>query len=144
MMLGKKIKGRKRHIAVDTLGLVTCAQTHSASTQDRDGALSLLIKAKEKYPTISRFFADGGYAGKLQNACFIHTKTLLTIVRKISDSKGFVVIPKRWIVERTFAWLSNFRRMSKDYEHSSNTSNNNIFFNMISIMLAKLVKLTLS
>lgn len=111
---------------------------HSASIQDRDGALNLFTQAKCKAPTLCKFFADQGYTGELQNRCFLKTGCLLTIAKKASDSVGFQVIPKRWIVERTFAWLSNFRRMSKDYEHSPLTSKTNIFFNMITIMLAKL------
>ncbi|WP_375604608.1 transposase [Wolbachia endosymbiont of Anurida maritima] len=124
---GKKVKGRKRHIVVDTLGLVIAAEVHSASIQDRDGALNLFVQAKCKAPTLRKFFADQGYTGKLQNRCLLETGCLLTITKKVVDT-GFQVIPKRWIVERTFAWLSNFRRMSKDYEHSPLTSKNNIFF----------------
>ncbi|WP_375316623.1 transposase [Wolbachia endosymbiont (group A) of Colletes cunicularius] len=134
---GKKVKGRKRHIVVDTVGLVIAAEVQSASIQDRDGALNLFVQAKCKAPTLHKFFADQGYTGKLQNLCLLETGCLLTITKKIVDT-GFQVIPKRWIVERTFAWLSNFRRMSKDYEHSPLTSKNNIFFNMITIMLHKL------
>ncbi|GFY65284.1 IS5 family transposase [Trichonephila inaurata madagascariensis] len=118
---GKKIKGRKRHIIVDTVGLVIAAEVHSASIQDRDSALNLFAQAKCKVPTLRKFFADQGYIGKLQNRCLLETGCLLTIAKKIVDT-GFQVIPKRWIVERTFAWLSNFRRMSKDYEHSPLTS----------------------
>nr|WP_218937022.1 IS5 family transposase [Wolbachia endosymbiont of Carposina sasakii] len=138
MMPGKKIKGRKRHIIVDTIGLIITADVHSAGIQDRDGALNLFTQAKRKAPTLQRFLADQGYIGKLQNYCLLKTGCLLTITKKAADAVGFQVIPKRWIVERTFAWLSNFRRMSKDYEHSPLTSKTNISFNMITIMLAKL------
>lgn len=123
---------------MDTVGLVIAAEVHSASIQDRDGALSLFVQAKCKAPTLRKFFADQGYIGKLQNRCLLKIGCLLTITRKAADTTGFHVIPKRWIVERTFAWLSNFRRMSKDYEHSPLTSKTNISFNMITIMLAKL------
>ena len=123
---------------MDTLGLVVTADVHSAGVQDRDGALALLIKAKRKTLTLQRFFADQGYTGELQKRCFLKTGCLLTIAKKDPEAEGFQVIPKRWIVERTFAWLSNFRRMSKDYEHSPLTSKTNIFFNMITIMLKKL------
>ncbi|WP_410529903.1 IS5 family transposase [Wolbachia endosymbiont (group A) of Campoletis raptor] len=135
---GKKIKGRKRHIIVDTQGLIITADVHSASVQDRDGALGLFVQAKKKIPTLQKFFADQGYTGALQNHCFLKTGCLLTIAKKASDAVGFQVIPKRWIVERTFAWLSNFRRMSKDYEHSPLTSKINILFDMITLMLNKL------
>jgi transposase len=123
---------------VDTLGLIITADVHSASIQDRDGALDLLVKAKQKTPTLQRFFADQGYCGDLKNKCLLKTGCLFTIAKKAVDVEGFQVIPKRWIVERTFAWLSNFRRMSKDYEHSPSTSKTNIFFNMITSMLTKL------
>lgn len=123
---------------MDTLGLVITADVHSASVQDRDGALDLLMRAKQKTPTLQRFFADQGYCGNLQNKCFLKTGCLFTIAKKDANAEGFQVIPKRWIVERTFAWLSNFRRMSKDYEHSPFTSKTNIFFNMTTVMLRKL------
>ncbi|WP_353270500.1 transposase [Wolbachia endosymbiont (group A) of Myopa testacea] len=135
---GKKIKGRKRYIIVDTLGLIITADVHSVSVQDREGALGLFVQAKKKIPILQKFFADQGYMGALQNHCFLKTGCLLTIAKKASDAVGFQVIPKQWIVERTFAWLSNFRRMSKDYEHSPLTSKINIFFDMITLMLNKL------
>ena len=133
----KKIKGRKRHIVVDTLGLVIAADVHSASVQDRDGALPVLRQAKAKYRSIMRYFADQGYSGKLQTKCFLETKCLLSIVKR-RNQDGFKVLPKRWIVERTFGWLNNYRRMSKDYEHSRLSSLNNIYINMIGIMLGRL------
>ncbi len=120
------------------MGLIIAADVHSASVQDRDGALNLFTQAKYKAPTLRKFFADQGYIGKLQNRCLLETGCLLTITKKAVDITGFQVIPKRWIVERTFAWLSNFRCMSKDYEHSPLTSKTNIFFNMITSMLTKL------
>ena len=113
---------------------------HSADIQDRDGAKSVLKNTKTKHPSIVKFFADGGYAGALQNWCFLHVRVLLAIARKIVDQVGFKVIPKRWIVERTFAWLNNFRQMSKDYEHNPSTSEHIIYINIITIMLKKLTK----
>lgn len=87
-----------------------------------------------------KFFADSGYAGALQIWCFLTVRALLTISRKIIDQVGFKVIPKRWIVERTFGWLNNFRRMSKDYEHNYTTSEHIIYINMITLMLKKLAR----
>ncbi|MDM8335792.1 hypothetical protein QUS22_05365 [Wolbachia pipientis] len=107
------------------------------SIQDHDGALNLFAQARCKAPTLRKFFADQEYTGKLQNRCLLETECLLMITKKVVDT-GFQVIPKRWIVARAFDWLSNFRRMSKGYEHSPLTSQNNIFFNMITIMLDKL------
>ncbi|GFY65299.1 IS5 family transposase [Trichonephila inaurata madagascariensis] len=86
---GKKIKGRKRHIIVDTLGLIIEADVHSANVQDRDGALDLFVQAKKKIPTLQKFFADQGYSGALQNNCFLKTRCLLTIAKKASDAVGF-------------------------------------------------------
>lgn len=100
----------------------------------------MLIKAKTKYPTIIKFFGDGGYAGVLQIWCFLNLAALLSISRKIIDQVGFKVIPKRWVVERTFAWFNNFRRMSKDYEHNSKTSEHIVYINMITIMLRRLAE----
>ena len=97
------------------------------------------MEAKAKYSTIQRFFADQAYGGALQNKCFLKTGALLSIAKRIVD-KGFKVILKRWIVERTFAWLAHFRRMSKDYEHSPQTSRHTILINMITIILGQLVK----
>ncbi|WP_395477750.1 transposase [Rickettsia endosymbiont of Pantilius tunicatus] len=134
------MKGRKRHIVTDTLGLVLSCEVHSAGIQDRDGAKNVIIKAKAKYPSIIKFFADSGYAGASQIWCFLTVRALLTISRKIVDQVGFKVIPKRWIVERTFGWLNNFRRMSKDYEHNYKTSEHIIYINMITLMLKKLTK----
>ncbi|TNK93541.1 hypothetical protein OUY_05660 [Wolbachia endosymbiont of Leptopilina clavipes] len=99
---GKRIKGRKRHIIVDTAGLVITAEVHSASIQDRDIALNLFAEAKHKSPTLRKFFANQEYMGKLQNRCLSETGCLLTIAKKVVNT-GFQVIPKRWIVERTFA-----------------------------------------
>ena len=112
---------------------------HSAGIQDRDGAKDVLIKAKAKYPTIIKFFADGGYTGSLQIWCFLTLKTLLAITHKIVDV-GYKVIHKRWIVERTFGWFNNFRRMSKDYEHNHKTSEHIVYINMITIMLKRLAE----
>jgi len=117
---------------------VLSCEVHSADVQDRDGAKAILAKAKAKYPTIVKFFADGGYTGTLQIWCFLTLKTLLAITHKIVDQVVFKVIPKRWIVERTFAWFNNFRSMSKDYEHNPKTSEHIVYINMITIMLKRL------
>jgi hypothetical protein len=116
--------------------MVLSCEVHSAGIQDRDGAKDVLGKAKVKYPTIIKFFADGGYAGALQIWCFLTLKTLLTIAHKIVDI-GFKVIPKHWIVERTFGWFNNFRRMSKDYEHNHKTSEHIVYINSPYAKLAK-------
>ena len=135
---GKKIKGRKRHIAVDTMGNLLTVQVHSASIQDRDGAMGVLKRAKEKYTQLKAVFADGGYSGKLETAVKDKLEMNLKIVRKMKDT--FVVVPKRWIVERTFAWINNDRRNSKDYEYSPLSSETMLQLSIIKIGLNKLSK----
>jgi transposase len=99
---GKKIKGRKRHILVDTLGLLLSVVVHPADIQDRDGAFQLLRRARRMFPFIERIFADGGYAGQKMALVAWRTGTWRVQIVKRSDAAGFQVLPKRWIVERTF------------------------------------------
>ena len=135
---GKKIKGRKRHIVVDTLGLILAVVVHAANVQDRDGAKLVLEKLRGVYPRLKKIWADGGYAGKLIE----WTKSLggwvLEIVKRSDSIVGFAVLPKRWIVERTFAWLGRYRRMSKDYETLPASSETMIYLAMINLMLHRL------
>ena len=112
---GKKINGRKRFIVTDTLGLLLVVVVLSAGVQDRDGAKSVLLDTY--LPTRVRFvFADGGFAGRLLDWADAILRTTLYIVRKPADQRGFAVIPRRWAVERTFAWLTAHRRPARDYE----------------------------
>lgn len=116
---GKKIKGRKRHIVTDTAGNVLDAIVHTADIQDRDGAPGLIEGARDSFPTLVKLFADGGYAGQKLAAAVSHIKGLdLEIVKRSDRAQGFVVLAKRWIVERTFAWLNRCRRLAKDWENS--------------------------
>ena len=110
---GKKINGIKRHILVDTLGLILAVVVHPANIQDRDGAKLVFEKAKFKgtWPRMLRVWADGGYAGKLIEWVFAFCQWVLEIVKRSDDVKGFKLLPKRWVVERTFSWLSNYRRL---------------------------------
>lgn len=136
---GKKIKGRKRHIIVDTLGLVIKAVVHSADVQDRNGAMRTIEAAKEKLRTIKRMWADGGYAGNLVDWVKNGFDFVLEIVKRSDDEKGFKVLPMRWIVERKFGWLGRNRRMSKDYERIPRTSEAFVYLGMIRLMLRRLV-----
>jgi len=112
---GKKIKGRKRHIAVDTQGNLLAVVVHSAGIQDRVGARAVLIRLFCRFQGITKIFADGGYTGTLIDWAEKMFGYTVEIVKR-SDRKGFHVLPKRWIVERTIGWLNWSRRLSKDYE----------------------------
>ena len=114
---GKRIKGRKRHIVTDTTGLLIALVVHSAGIQDRDGAPNLLKSIANRYPLLRHIFADGGYAGpKLKEALKEIGRWTVQIVKRSDTAQGFEVIPRRWVVERTLAWLGRCRRMAKDWE----------------------------
>ena len=135
---GKKIKGRKRHILVDTLGLLLNVVVHPADVQDRDGAFHLLRRARRLFPFIERIFADGGYAGRKMALTVWRTGAWSLQIVKRSDIAGFEVLPKRWIVERTFAWISRNRRLARDFERYTTTVAAFIRLAMIRIMLRRL------
>jgi putative transposase len=139
---GKQIAGRKRHILVDVLGLVLVAVVHSAGVQDYDGARRVLEKVRHRFSRLRRIWADSAY-GKCGLPDWTaglrsQRKVRLEVVRKREGQQGFEVLPKRWIVERTFAWLSFHRRLSKDYEALPATSEAMIYVAMIRLMVARL------
>jgi putative transposase len=139
---GKKINGVKRHILVDTLGLLLAVVVHSANIQDRDGAKLVFAKAKllGEWPRLERIWADGGYTGKLIAWVSSFCHWVLEIVKRSDDVKGFKLLPKRWVVERTFSWLSNYRRLSKHYEYWNETGEAMLQVAMIHLMLRRLTK----
>lgn len=113
---GKKIKGRKRHIVVDILGLLLGVSVTSADVQDREASKSLIKATKTRFPTLEIIFADGGYTGEKLSSWFkITVNLILKIIKR--PRKKFQVVKFRWIVERTFGWINHHRRLSKDYEY---------------------------
>ena len=137
---GKKIKGRKRHILVDTIGLILMVVVHPANIQDRDGAKLLLAKAKGLFPRLRLLWADGGYAGQLigwvQDTC----GWVLEIIKRSDTVKGFKLLPRRWVVERTFGWLGRYRRLSKDYERLPKSSEAMVYWAMTRLMARRLTR----
>lgn len=116
---GKKIKGRKRHIITDTQGFLVGAVVHTADIQDRDGAPDVLKSIRYRFPYLRHIFADGGYAGdKLRKVLTKIGKWTLEIIKRSDHAKGFALLPRRWVVERTFAWLGRNRRLAKDFERT--------------------------
>lgn len=119
---GKHIKGRKRHLLVDTLGLLMMVIVSSAALPDRDGAVQLLDATDGSVPRLTRVWADQSYAGMLVEWVNHFFAFVLDIVRRNKQQRGFVLLPKRWIVERSLGWFNRYRRLSKDYERRTHTS----------------------
>lgn len=132
------MNGRKRHLVVDTLGLILTVVVHAADVQDRDGAKLVFRKLRGLYPRLKRIWADGGYAGKLIDWTKRVGRWTLEIVKRSDKVTGFAVLPKRWIVERTFGWIGRYRRMSKDYEMLIPSSEAMILIVMINVMVHRL------
>ena len=138
---GKKVTGRKRHALVDSLGLILKVMVTAGNIQDRDGAKSLLEEIGTQEDVVKRLkliWADGSYRGELISWIEETFGWKLKIVEKPKDKNGFQVLPKRWIVERTFAWLVRQRRLSRDYERLPETSEAFIYVAMIRLMLRRL------
>jgi putative transposase len=138
----KKVVGRKRHLLVDTLGLLLVAVVHAASEQDRTSARRVLAPLANRFHRLRLVWADGGYFGSLADWLWDlrrWRKVRLQLVER-TEGHSFSVLPKRWIVERTFAWLSRCRRLSKDYEYLTETSEAMIQVAMISLMLRRLAR----
>ena len=136
----KKVTGRKRHILVDVMGLLLLVHVHKASIQERAGAKSLLQRVKAKgFERLALIWADGGYSGQpMIDWVFNLAGWLFEVVQRPDDAQGFVLLPRRWVVERTFAWLGNYRRLSKDYEVLPRNSEAMIYAAMVHIMLRRL------
>ena len=138
---GKKVEGRKRHVVVDTLGLLLLVMVGPANGQDRDGARPLLRAVLQLCRGLQKIWADGGYAGALVNWFREQVgqhHCVLEIVRRLGDKTGFYILPKRWIVERTLSWLVKSRRLARDYETAPHSSESMIYMVMIRLMLKRL------
>lgn len=137
---GKKIKGKKRHILVDTIGLLLQALVHPADIQDRDGGALVLRTMFGKFPFLQKLFADGGYQGsQFSDAQKKALPFVVTEIVKRSDAtKGFAVLPRRWVVERTFSWLGRCRRLAKDFENLNSKALAFLHLASIRIMLRRL------
>jgi transposase len=138
---GKKVTGRKRHILVDTLGLLLSVVVHPADVQDRDGIREVLRQARRSFPFIERIFADAGYQGPRAAQAVADTGCWTIEIVKRTDAHNFVVLPKRWIVERTFAWTSRYRRLMRDFERYARSVAAFFRLAMIRLMLRRLTRL---
>jgi transposase len=137
---GKKTKGRKRHIAVDTLGLVLAVVVTAANIQDRDGVYRLLTALRARFSTVSHIWADGGYAGRLLPWANKVLSLVVEVVKRTDSAAGFLVLPRRWVVERTFGWITRHRRCVRDYETLPEHHEAIVYIAMIMVMSRRLAR----
>ncbi|WP_344656714.1 IS5 family transposase [Catenulispora subtropica] len=137
---GKKINGTKRHVVVDTLGLLLTVLVTAASVFDRDGAQPLLHRMRMLCPRVRHVWADGGYAGALIGWAAQHLRLRIEVVRRTDKTPGFVVLPRRWVVERSLGWLTRRRRLVRDYERLPHTHETMVRWAMIPLMTRRLTK----
>lgn len=135
------MKGRKRHLLVDVLGLVLLVVVHAASVQEQDGAKRVFERIQGRHPRLRLIWADAGYKVQwlldwVQATC----TWVLEIVRRPEGCQGFVLLPRRWVVERTFGWLSHYRVLSKDYEVLPRNSEAVVYVAMIHLMVRRLAR----
>jgi len=140
---GKKIKGRKRHIVTDTDGNLVHAVIHTADVQDRDGAPLVLAEIIRRFPWLRHVFADGGYSGdKLRQALrkIGKSRWSIEIIKRSDRAKGFEVLPRRWVVEQTFAWLGRNRRLAKDFEQTIASATAWLFIALIQFFISRIAR----
>lgn len=135
---GKKVKGHKRHSLTDTVGNMLNVVVTAANVSDIAGGKLLIEKIMEDFPTIEKIWADGTYRGGFIDWVHEKIEAVLEIVKRDDGEKGFKLLPRRWVVERTFAWLGNYRRLSKDYERLPRNSEGMIYLASIKTMLQRL------
>ena len=134
----KKVVGRKRHVLVDTLGLLLCVVVTAACVSQSAGARLVLRRMPGGCKKLRKVWVDGGYFGTVLEWALLKLRLMLEVVKRPPEQKGFSVLPRRWVVERTFAWLSYHRRLSKEYERFPKTSETFIYIAMTRIILRRL------
>lgn len=135
---GKKIKGRKRHIITDSTGLLLAVVVHAANLHDSKAAIDVIKLLMGRFKRLVKILADGGYRGGLIEKTKTSFGWILKVVLRTDQSTNFSVIPKRWVVERTFSWFESYRRLSKDFEYRTDTSETMIQLAMIKLMLNRI------
>jgi putative transposase len=135
---GKKINGRKRHLLTDTLGLPLALVVHPANLQDRDGLALVVRRIRRRLPWLAHLFADGGYQGGVAAAAAARERLTLEIVRRPPGLCGFEVLPRRWVIERSFAWLGRNRRLAKDFERLIEVSATMAIIAIIQLLIRRL------
>lgn len=135
---GKKVKGRKRHIVVDVLGLILALRITPASVQDRDGAVPALREAHREHPTLKHVWVDSAYRGEVIDDVGKQTGIDIEVVKRPEEQRGFVLLKRRWIVERTNGWFGKFRILSKEYERTLESSRADVLLAMTAVMMRRL------
>lgn len=135
----KKVNGRKRHIVTDTLGLLLTVVVHEASLSDRESAETVLVKVRARFRRVKKIFADQGYTGKLIERVRVTLRMTIDIIKR-AEVRRFHILPRRWVVERTFGWFGFYRRLAKDYERYPKHSEAFVYIAMSNIMLNRLAR----
>jgi len=141
---GKKVRGPKRHILVDVLGLVLAVVVTPASVQDRDGAVPVIRRAALEHSSITKIWADGAYNGAVINELRESTGIDIEMVKRTDDMAGFVVLPRRWVVERTFGWMERFRLLNREYERTVSSSTADVFHAMCMVLGRRLAETSIA
>lgn len=134
----KKINGRRRHLICDTIGLLLAIRVLPADVTDRQAATDMLPALPTRFPTITKLWADSGYTGVLVVWALAVLRLIVTVIKRSDDVKGFVVLPKRWVVERSFGWLLRSRRLSRDFERRCDSSEAMILWSLTMLMTRRL------
>ena len=135
---GKKINGRKRHLVTDTQGLPLALAVHPANLQDRDGLALVCARLRRRFPWLAHLFADGGYRGAVAASAAARERLRLEVVKRPADLCGFEVLPRRWVIERSFAWLGRNRRLARDFERLIEVSTPMVVLAIIQLLIRRL------